>query len=67
MNIGSAATQTGLPVKTIRYYEEIGLVTPDRRANGYRDFSAACVEQLRLLAQARHLGFSLGNVGACSR
>lgn len=59
MNIGAAATQTGLPVKTIRYYEEIGLVTPDRRANGYRDFSAACVEQLRLLAQARHLGFSL--------
>ncbi|OOY06791.1 MerR family transcriptional regulator [Thioclava sp. F28-4] len=59
MNIGTAATQTGLPVKTIRYYEEIGLVTPNRRANGYRDFSDACVEQLRLLAQARHLGFSL--------
>ncbi|OWY04721.1 heavy metal-responsive transcriptional regulator [Thioclava sp. F1Mire-8] len=59
MNIGTAATQAGLPVKTIRYYEDIGLISPDRRANGYRDFSESCVEQLRLLAQARHLGFSL--------
>lgn len=59
MNIGDVARETGLPVKTIRYYEEIGLIAPDRRENGYRDFSDRELDQLRLLAQARHLGFSL--------
>ena len=34
MNIGDVARETGLPVKTIRYYEEIGLVAPDRSRNG---------------------------------
>jgi hypothetical protein len=38
MNIGDVAERTGLPAKTIRYYEEIGLITPDRDANGYRRF-----------------------------
>lgn len=59
MNIGHASTQTGLPVKTIRYYEEIGLVAPDRAANGYRDFDAGQIAHLRFLAQARLMGFSL--------
>ena len=59
MNIGTVAQETGLAVKTIRYYEEIGLIRPERRANGYRDFTPRECDQLRLLAQARHLGFSL--------
>ena len=59
MNIGDVARETGLPVKTIRYYEEIGLVSPDRSGNGYRDFDTDEVNRLRFLAQARHLGFSL--------
>ncbi len=59
MNIGAAAQASGLPVKTIRYYEEIGLVAPDRAENGYRDFGRREVELLRFLAQARSLGFSL--------
>ena len=37
-NIGEAAEKTGLPAKTIRYYEEIGLVRPPRDSNGYRAF-----------------------------
>ena len=36
MNIGDAAEASGLPAKTIRYYEDIGLVTASRAANGYR-------------------------------
>ena len=36
MNIGTAVEQSGLPPKTIRYYQEIGLLTADRAANGYR-------------------------------
>ncbi len=59
MNIGDASKETGLPVKTIRYYEDIGLVTPARAENGYREFRPAEVDRLRLLSQARHLGFSL--------
>jgi Cu(I)-responsive transcriptional regulator len=59
MNIGHASNETGLPVKTIRYYEDIGLVSPDRAENGYRDFDAPQIAQLRLLAQARLMGFSL--------
>lgn len=59
MNIGEVAQSTGLPVKTIRYYEEIGLIAPDRSQNGYRDFGAEDQRRLRFLSQARSLGFSL--------
>lgn len=60
MNIGQAASLCGLPVKTLRYYEEIGLVLPARiKGNDYRDYSAMDVEHLRFLQRARAVGFSL--------
>lgn len=59
MNIGQASEASGLPTKTIRYYEDVGLVTPDRRGNGYRDYDDAEVHKLRFLARARSLGFTL--------
>ncbi|MGI9370940.1 MAG: Cu(I)-responsive transcriptional regulator [Hyphomicrobiales bacterium] len=59
MNIGAAAEASGLPAKTIRYYEEIGLVSPDRRENSYRDYSEQHVHKLRFLQRARSLGFSV--------
>lgn len=59
MNIGDVAERTSLPAKTIRYYEEIGLIAPDRTANGYRDFSEAHVHKLAFLGRARGLGFSI--------
>lgn len=59
MNIKEASVRVGLPAKTIRYYEAIGLIAPDRAANGYRDFSAAHVHKLTFLARARGLGFSV--------
>ncbi|WP_298817832.1 Cu(I)-responsive transcriptional regulator [uncultured Roseibium sp.] len=59
MNIGSAAEQSGLPVKTIRYYEDIGLVLPQRSENGYREFSISDLERLKFLQRARSLGFSI--------
>lgn len=59
MNIGQAAQQTHLPVKTIRYYEEVGLVVPARRDNGYRDYSENDLHKLRFLGRARSLGFSI--------
>lgn len=59
MNISQAAKQVGLPAKTIRYYEEIGLVKPQRDANGYRVFGAAEAHKLNFLARARALGFTI--------
>lgn len=59
MNISQAAEATGLPAKTIRYYEEIGLIRPTRSANGYRTFSDTSLHQLNFLARARALGFSI--------
>lgn len=59
MNIGHAAERTGLPPKTIRYYEEIGLVRPDRAENGYRDYADRHVHTLRFLQRARTLGFTI--------
>jgi Cu(I)-responsive transcriptional regulator len=59
MNIGDAADQSGLPVKTVRYYDEIGLVSPARSASGYRAYSAANLHRLQFVSRARGLGFSL--------
>ena len=59
MNIGEASKRTGLPIKTIRYYEEIGLLVADRKANGYRDYSIDHVSQLVFVKRAREFGFPL--------
>ena len=59
MNISDAASRSGVPAKTIRYYEEIGLVTPSREANGYRRFKPDDVHKLTFLGRARALGFGI--------
>ena len=59
MNIGIASEKSGLPSKTIRYYEEIGLLSPTRAENGYRDYSLADVHRLKFVQRARSLGFSV--------
>ncbi|MEL0022270.1 MAG: Cu(I)-responsive transcriptional regulator [Rickettsiales bacterium] len=59
MNVGKAAALSGLPVRTMHYYEEIGLVVPTRQTNGYRDYSEADVRKLQFLHRSRGLGFSV--------
>ena len=59
MNIGDVSQLTGLPAKTIRYYEDIDLVVPARQSNGYRDYSEANAHTLAFLGRARSLGFSI--------
>ncbi len=59
MNISDAAAETGLPPKTIRYYEDIGLVSPMRQSNGYRAYDGDDIHRLRFLQRARSLGFSV--------
>ena len=63
MNIGSVARETGVPAKTIRYYESIGLIPRARRSeNGYRHYGDTDVEVLRFIQRARRLGFSVNDV-----
>ncbi len=59
MNIGDVADLSGLPAKTIRYYEDIGLVEPLRSTNGYRSFRQSDVHKLAFLGRARALGFTI--------
>lgn len=59
MNIGDVANRTGLPAKTIRYYEDIGLITPQRDLNGYRRFREQDLHKLTFLGRARALGFTI--------
>lgn len=63
MTIGHAAQRSGVPPKTIRYYESVGLISPAaRRENNYRGYGDKEVEILRFINRARRLGFSLKEV-----
>ncbi len=63
MQIRDVARASGVPAKTIRYYEAIGLLPPPERSeNNYRHYQAADVERLRFIGSARSLGFSLGEL-----
>lgn len=59
VSIGEAARISGLPAKTIRYYEDIGLINPGRRGNGYRVYSAVDINHLHFIKRGRGLGFSI--------
>lgn len=43
MRIGELSRRTGVSVRALRYYEEEGLIRPDRHGNGYRDFDEGAV------------------------
>ncbi|NCV50056.1 MAG: Cu(I)-responsive transcriptional regulator [Rhodobacterales bacterium] len=60
MNIGKAAKLSNLTVKTVRYYADIGLVSPVKNNNtGYRDFSEDDVARLQFVSKARKFNFSI--------
>ena len=64
MHIGEAARRSGMAAKTIRFYEEAGLIAPaPRTGSGYREFSGDDVRRLQFIHRARDLGFSVEEVG----
>ena len=63
MNIGEMAKATGLTTKTIRFYEEAGVLPgPPRTPSGYRAYRVEDIPRLEFIRQARHLGLSLEEV-----
>ncbi|MEV5973785.1 MerR family transcriptional regulator [Streptomyces sp. NPDC051921] len=62
MLIGELAAATGLARDTIRFYERRGLVTGERRPNGYRDFPPETVPWLQYVRTAQALGFTLAEI-----
>ncbi len=63
MEIRELAERTGVPAKTIRYYEEIALLpSPPRKSNGYREYSETDVDRLKLVAGARRLDLTLEDI-----
>ncbi|WP_437607897.1 MerR family transcriptional regulator [Sorangium sp. So ce834] len=66
LKVGDLAKQTGLSVRTLHYYEEIGLLSPSHRtASGHRMYSAGDVARLQQIKSLRELGFSLEQITGC--
>ncbi len=63
LKIGELAREAGVSVDTIRFYERRGLLPPpDRRPSGYRVYSAAAAERIRMAKFLQTLGFSLDEI-----
>ncbi len=63
MKIGELADVTGFPAKTIRYYEQIGLLPPpEREANGYRSYGTDALQRLRFVQHAQSAGLTLREI-----
>lgn len=60
MQIGEVAERTGLSLRSIRYYEEVGLVTPSARsAGGFRLYTESDLDRIGLIMRMKPLGYSL--------
>ena len=65
MRLGELARRTGVPTKTIRYYEEIGVLpAPGRSANDYRDYPEEAVDRLGFVRDAQATGLTLAEIAS---
>ncbi|KMK66687.1 redox-sensitive transcriptional activator SoxR [Puniceibacterium sp. IMCC21224] len=62
LSIGEVAQRTGLAVSAIRYYEDMGLVHPDRTAGGRRTFARSDIRRLSFVMISQRLGFSIAEI-----
>ncbi|BAZ42659.1 transcriptional regulator [Calothrix sp. NIES-4101] len=61
--IGTIAKESGIPIKTIRYYEEVGLIKASSRTEGgFRLFNADIIERLHFIKRSQSLGLSLTEI-----
>jgi DNA-binding transcriptional MerR regulator len=68
LKIGQVATQVGVGIDTVRYYEKLGLLpAAPRRASGYGVFDENTVERIKLIKQLLDLGLSLHEIDAMLR
>lgn len=66
LKIGDVANQSGVPIKTIRYYEELGLLQATARTEGhFRLFHPSTVQRLAFIKRLQSLGLSLQEIGDC--
>lgn len=66
VKVGELARQTGLTVRTLHHYDEIGLLKPSLHTEaGHRLYAAADVARLQQVVSLRQLGFSLDEIAAC--
>ena len=63
MRIGELETRSVASRHTLRYYEQIGLISPTRRTNNYRVYTAQTLQDLNFIQRAQSMGFSLGEIG----
>lgn len=63
LTIGKVASESGVGVETVRFYEREGLLNqPARRPSGYRQYEPEAVARLRFIKQAQRLGFTLREI-----
>ncbi|MBS7562480.1 MULTISPECIES: MerR family transcriptional regulator [Pseudomonas] len=63
MKIGEIEARSGASRHTLRYYEQIGLISSQRRTNNYRVYTAQTLQDLDFIQRAQSMGFSLGEIG----
>jgi MerR family copper efflux transcriptional regulator len=63
MRIGELEARSGASRHTLRYYEQIGLISPQRRTNNYRVYTSQTLQDLDFIQRAQSMGFSLGEIG----
>ena len=63
MRIGELETRSGASRHTLRYYEQIGLISPMRQSNNYRAYTAQTLQDLDFIQRAQSMGFSLAEIG----
>jgi DNA-binding transcriptional MerR regulator len=63
MKIGELETRSGASRHTLRYYEQIGLISSLRQTNNYRVYTAQTLQDLVFIQRAQSMGFSLGEIG----
>jgi MerR family transcriptional regulator, copper efflux regulator len=63
MRIGELSSRSGVPVKTIRYYDDIGVLpAASRTSSGYRDYEQGAIDRLAFIRAAQTVGLTLGEI-----